>query len=325
MTLVDELLRRYIDAIDSGFGFIGGDVRWLLSALIIINLTLAALMWALSAEEAIAALARRVLYIGFFVWLVDNWPLLTDIIARSFTLLGLRAGGGTGAENLLAEPGAVAERGLIVISPMLQLIRELSGPVATFENFPEIVLLLVAVALVLTAFFVIAIQIVFAILVFKLGALIAFTLVPFALLNKTAFISERPFGWVVGAGLRLMALTLVLGIGERMFGQLELPVQAMTVYRALDIALAALVLMLLSLLASRLASDLASGSPRLGVLDAGLALAGTTAAATYAGRRGAAALGAAGRATRSIAQQATSALQSTRTRGARGADPKAGA
>src|SRR5439155_1562641 len=70
---------------------------------------------------------------------------------------------------------------------------------------------------------VIAIQVVMALLTFKFGSLAAFVLVPFAVLSKTAFIAERPLGWVVGSGVRLMVLTLVLGVGNNIFQSLKVP------------------------------------------------------------------------------------------------------
>lgn len=120
--------------------------------------------------------------------------------------------------------------------------------------------------------------------------LVAFVLVPFSLFTQTTFIAERPLGWVVTAGVRFMLLTLVIGLGEAMFGQLKIDPQQFTVRAALDVALGAVVLMVLALTASRLATDLATGTPRLGALDAAAALGGTALAGTYAVRRSATAI-----------------------------------
>jgi type IV secretion system protein TrbL len=164
-------------------------------------------------------------------------------------------------------------------------IARLTGPVAFFKNIVEIIFLFLAVAAIVAAFCVITIQVVVAVLTFKFGSLAAFVLVPFAVLSKTAFIAERPLGWVVGSGVRLMVLTLVLGVGNNIFQSLKVPAgQTVTTYQAFCIALAALLLMALSLVASRLATDMIIGGPSLGV---GTAI-NTTAAAinttTAAGR-----------------------------------------
>jgi type IV secretion system protein TrbL len=71
---------------------------------------------------------------------------------------------------------------------------------------------------------------------------------------------------VVGSGVRLMVLTLVMGIGNNIFQGLALPSgSTVTTYQAFCIALAALLLMVLSMVASRLATDLIIGGPSLGV------------------------------------------------------------
>jgi hypothetical protein len=75
-------------------------------------------------------------------------------------------------------------------------ISRLTGPVAFFKNFVEIAFLFLAICAIVAAFCIITIQVVVALLTFKFGSLAAFVLVPFAVLSKTAFIAERPLGWV---------------------------------------------------------------------------------------------------------------------------------
>lgn len=281
MDLINQTLQQYLDAIDRGFGLIGGNVRWVFNTLVVINLVLAALFWMLSDEQVIAQLVRKILFIGVFAWIIENWADLTDALASTFMLLGVKAGGGQFTPDVVLNPAAIADRGLGSVSPMMQAIRDLSGPVGFFENFPEILLLALAVLAVLIAFFSIAIQAVMTLLTFKLGTLAAFVLLPFSLISHTAFMAERPLGWVVSASLRLMILTLVVGLGEQTFAQLQIEPAALTVRSALGIAVAALTLMILALTASRLASDLATGTPRLGALDAGVAVGGTVVASSY--------------------------------------------
>jgi len=282
--LINDVLNRYIQAVDQGFVLIDRDVFWLLNVLVILNIALSALVWAFSDDEVIVKFARKIVYIGFFVWMIQNWTLLTDILARSFMVLGFKAGGIGFPQDYVLNPGNIAGRGLVAIDPLLQAISDLTGPVAFFQNFPEIALLCLAVVAVLIAFFVIAIQCVVAILAFKLGSLAAFVLVPFGVLNKTTFIAERPLGWVVAGGVKLMVLTLVAGLGDAIFGQMQLDPDQVSVRSALDVALAAIVLMILSITATRLAGDLISGGPSLGAGAAAGALGGTAGAAYGGGQ-----------------------------------------
>jgi type IV secretion system protein TrbL len=286
MDRINRVLERYQSVIDSGFGLIESDVLWLFNVLIILNVVMAAALWAVSDDQVILKLARKIIYIGFFAWLIGNWAELTNVLGQSFMELGFRAGGDRFATDYVLQPGNIAYRGFTATDPMIEAIEDLSGIRAFFANFPQIALLTLSVLAVLIAFFVIAIQVVVAILMFKLGTLAAFVLVPFAVVSKTAFIAERPLGWVVASGVRLMVLTMVVGIGDVIFDDMVVPVEDMTVRTALDIALAAIVLMILSILATRLAGDLVSGGPSLGAGAAAGAVGGA-AGVVLAGGQGA--------------------------------------
>ena len=264
MDTINLILNQYLQTINSAFGLIQGHVVWLLNFLIIMNIVLSAMLWALSEDQIMVKLARKIVYIGFFVWLVQNWQSLCDTIAQSFMYLGFEAGGIGFPQVYLLNPGNIAYRGFTASAPIMTEIGNLCGPIGFFKNFPQIALLTLAVLAILAAFFIVAIQAVVTILSFKVGSLAAFVLIPFGVLSKTAFIAERPLGWVVSSGVRLMVLTLVAGIGDLAFGHLQLNPQDITIRSALDIALGAIVLMVLAITATRLAGDLVSGGPSLG-------------------------------------------------------------
>ena len=264
--LINDVANQYINAINSGFGLIKGDVSRILNVLIILSIVWSAALWALSDDHVIAHFARKIVYIGVFAWIIQNWQVLTDKLAKSFMELGLKAGGFDGASYYTSQPGNIAYLGYTTAQPLMDQIGRLTGPVAFFKNFVEIAFLAIAVVAIVAAFCVITILVVVALLTFKFGSLAAFVLVPFAVLSKTAFIAERPLGWVVGSGVRLMVLTLVLGVGNNIFQRLKMPAgQTVTTYDAFCVALAALLLMVLSLVASRLATDMIIGGPSLGV------------------------------------------------------------
>ena len=264
MDTINLILNQYLQTINTAFGLIKGHVFWLLNVLIILNIVLSAVFWALSDDQVMAKLARKIIYIGFFAWLVQNWQSLTDTIAQSFMYLGFEAGGVGFPQVYLLNPGNIAYRGFTASSPIMTEIGNLCGPIGFFKNFPQIALLTLAVLAILAAFFIVAIQAVVTILSFKLGSLAAFILIPCGVLSKTAFIAERPLGWVVASGVRLMVLTLVAGIGDLAFGHLQLNPNGVTIRSAMDIALGAIVLMVLAITATRLAGDLVSGGPSLG-------------------------------------------------------------
>jgi hypothetical protein len=110
-------------------------------------------------------------------------------------------------------PGFVAATGYDAAEPLLLEVSTLLGPFAFFENFVTITIIMFAWVVVLLAFFILAIQLFITILEFKLTTLAGFILVPFALWNKTSFLAERVLGNVMAAGIKLMVLAVIVGIG----------------------------------------------------------------------------------------------------------------
>jgi hypothetical protein len=109
---VNTFLDRFLAVADSGFGLIAGDISYVLNALIIISITLAGAQWALAQEAPMAAFFRKVLFVGFFAFLINNWDALSTAINQSGAMLGLKAGGDGMSMTDLHNPGRVAEIGV---------------------------------------------------------------------------------------------------------------------------------------------------------------------------------------------------------------------
>jgi type IV secretion system protein TrbL len=90
IAVIDRFLDIFSRYIDSGFGLISGDVGFLVKILIGIDVVLAALAWAAGEDDVIQAFAKKVLYVGFFAFILNNWNSLAQAIFKSFAALGLR-------------------------------------------------------------------------------------------------------------------------------------------------------------------------------------------------------------------------------------------
>ncbi len=92
--IVDTFLDTFTSYIDSGFGLLGGEVGFLSSTLIAIDVTIAGLFWAWGADEdVIQRLVKKTLYIGAFAFIIGNFQTLATILFDSFAGLGLKASG----------------------------------------------------------------------------------------------------------------------------------------------------------------------------------------------------------------------------------------
>lgn len=266
--VIDTFFATFNRYIDSGFGLLGGDVGAVANILVAIDMTLAALMWSLAAgEDVLARLIRKVLYVGFFAFLIGNFHTLSTIVLESFTSLGLKAAGsGLSADDIL-RPGKLAALGISAGKPLLEAAAELSGWPGVFENLVQILVLLVAFLLVIVAFFVMAVQVFVVLIEFKIATLIGFALVPFGLFGRTAFMAERVLGAVIATGVKVMALAVVIGIGSTLFDQFVQTWQGgqPTLEQVLALVLASVVLLGLSIFCPSIASGLMSGAPQLGL------------------------------------------------------------
>ena len=216
--VIDQFLNVFTTYINSGFGLLGGDVRFLSQTLIALDITLAGLFWALAGEaDVIARLIKKTLYIGFFAFLIGNFNKLSKIIFDSFSGLGLKAAGsGLSATDFL-HPGRIAQVGLDAGMPILTAAGQLMGYVSFFENFVQITVLMIAWAIVVISFFILAVQLFITLIEFKLTTLAGFILVPFGLFNKTSFLAEKVLGNVVASGIKILVLAVIIGIGTSFF------------------------------------------------------------------------------------------------------------
>src|SRR6478735_8366729 len=301
--VIDRFLEVFTSYIDSGFGLLNGEVAFLSSTLVVIDITLAGLFWALASDEdVIARLIRKTLYVGFFAFLIGNFNTLAKVIFNSFAGLGLKAAGSGLPADQFVQPGRIAQVGIDAGKPILQAISQLLGFVAFFENFVQIVVLLIAWLVVIVAFFILAVQLFITLIEFKLTTLAGFVLVPFGLFNKTAFLAERVLGNVIACGVKVLVLAVILGIGTTLFSQFTQGFggNQPTLDDAMALVLAALALLGLGIFGPGIAAGIAAGAPQLGAgaaVGTALAAGGLGVAGAMALRAGAAAIGNAARAT----------------------------
>ena len=242
--VIDSFLGIFTQYIDSGFGLVQGDVRWLAGTLIAIDITLAGLFWALAPDEDILArLVKKTLFIGVFAFIIGNWNNLAQIIFNSFAGLGLKAGGGTISAG--AASAARQDRRRSASMPASRILDRDLRPDGLHQllrephpdRHPAARLVIVVLA-----FFILAIQLFVSLIEFKLTTLAGFVLVPFGLFGHTAFLAERVLGNVVSSGVKVLVLAVIVGIGSTLFGQFTAGFgNPPTISDAMTLVLAALV------------------------------------------------------------------------------------
>lgn len=288
--VIDQFLTVFTQYIDSGLGLLGGEVGFLSTTLIVIDVTIAALFWAWGTDEdVLQRLIKKTLYIGTFAFIIGNFSNLAGIMLQSFAGLGLQASGSGMAIGDFMRPGVVAATGLDAGQPLLDATADLVGPVGLFTNFVQILILLISWLIVVIAFFVLAIQVFVTIIEFKLVTLAGFVLLPFAFFGRTAFMAERVLGHIISSGIKVLVLAVITGIGTTLFTQfINAGIGAEPdIQQVMAIALAALTLLGLGIFGPSIANGIVSGGPQLGAgAAAGTAIAaGATIAGGIAGAK----------------------------------------
>jgi type IV secretion system protein TrbL len=312
LSVIDRFLDVFSRYIDSGFGLLRGEVAFLTTTLVAIDMTLAGLFWAMShasggGDDVIGKLIKKVLYVGAFAFIIGNFNSLAGIVFRSFAGLGLVASGSTMTQAQLLQPGRLAQVGVDAGRPIMAQISDLTGFPEVFANLDVIVVLFLAWLVLIVCFFILAVQLFVTLIEFKLTTLAGFVLVPFALWNKTAFLAERVLGNVISSGIKVLVLAVIVGIGSGLFAEFRTPPGTEpSIDHALTLMLAALAMFGLGIFGPSIATGLVSGAPQLG---AGAA-AGTALGAAGLAVAGGAAIAASGAAVAAGARMAPGTARS---------------
>ncbi len=274
---INGFLDQFLSLADAGFGLIQGDVSFILNALIVISVTLAGAQWVLAQEAPAGPFFRKVLFVGLFAFLVNNWEALAGAIHQSGAMLGLRAGGGGLSLAELHNPARLAGLGKDLFGRTIELGEGLN----ILTDFPTLATVFVAALLIVIAFFVLALQVFVALIAFKLGSLAAFVALPWGVFSGTAWVAERPLGWVATSAVRLFLLAFVASVAVTFVEAMPLAL-SLENGGALDVLLFGCTILALSWLAPMLASEVMQGSPSLSAAQPAQAAAGAAAASAGA-------------------------------------------
>ncbi|MDD3444664.1 MAG: P-type conjugative transfer protein TrbL, partial [Zavarzinia sp.] len=266
-SIISDFYNAFIGVINGGFVSIQPDVNYLMSAMIVITIIMAAIttfVWG-DVETVTKGLFLKIPLIGFFSYLVENWETVTGTIVSSFDTIGLKGGGATlTAHQFESQPEAVMAIGLNLFTGCLDVISPYMNYWDFFTYFITILVYVVAGLVVIVAFAVITVQIFITFIEFKLIALAAWILIPFGIWTRTNFLSERALGYTFSVGIKMLVLALIVSIGQALFSDITLSEEP-NINNALSVAIAAILLMATAIFAPSYAGALIGGGPQTGL------------------------------------------------------------
>src|SRR5580698_9915338 len=294
-------LQNFITALSGAYSRIQGSASTLLGILVGIEVVLLGLWTALGGGDNVVGVFKRILHIGAWVWIVQNYPTLSKDLVDSLVKAGLLAGGGSGDVSLLMDPSRLAGYGLDATEPLTQKLADLG-----MTDLSDLIVFGFGYLAILACFLIMAINVFLAVLEYYVFAALAGIFLPFGLFEPTKFLAEKAIGAVVSAAVKLMVLALVTSVIDPVLSAIHFQGPQITFNELWSVFLTVCALMFLCWKAPSLAGSLLGGSPHLGVdhliqavstpIAAGMAAGAfaNRAAATVSATRAAAAMPAGG-------------------------------
>jgi type IV secretion system protein TrbL len=280
LVILSRILNSFIFVLSGGYARVLPDALWLLQRLAIIELVIVGAWWALDHDEGLAKLIKLTLWFGVLLWFLRSWKTISDTFLRSLIQVGLNIGGTPMTTAEFLNPSGIMDHGMRVIGIIFTKLTSYSGWGAVF-NLPELFLMGLAALAIWVAFFILAAQVFVKVLEFYIAATIAVILLPFGALRYTAFLAERAFAVVIGAGISLAVLALVESLILPVFVALQIGANP-SLYDAFTILSVAGLMGVLAWNAPGMAAGIMAGAPALtaatlgqGVVAAGTAMTGS--------------------------------------------------
>ena len=266
LQVLDQILAFFDTALNAAIPIMDGNVRFLFQTFLVLSIVFTGATYAFgNTSVGLEFLLKKILLVGFMIFILTNWLPFTNIVINSFGLLGLQTGGLSTVTLSVAdlfEPSRIAGLGVGLADQLLERANEIGG---LFSSEIGTFLLLVGASLVLAlSFILIALQVFMLLIEFKLVTLGGFVLLPFALLDRTTSLAQGALGYVIAAGLKVFVIAVVVSFAVAFVSTLTLSEEITSTegFAAIGVSLTFL---MLAIRAPGLAASMISGGPSLGV------------------------------------------------------------
>lgn len=256
-TLTVTLL-NFLNAFGAGYEYLVPSINWLIGTFLVIEIFLIGCWWALGGNEQLAGVIKKILFLGFWMWIVLSFPELAKIFVFSLIDAGLIAGGSVaGNDSILMDPSRIAALGLDATEKLYELLDDVVFDVGDWIVFG------ITYILIVLAFLVIAWQVFLCLLEFYLVLALTGILMPFGFLKHTRFLAEKAIGAVISHGIKLMVLAFIIAVAEPTLMDIEFTGDEIHMNEIWSVLLTAWAIALLAWNAPSMAASLMSGAPSL--------------------------------------------------------------
>lgn len=319
--ILDTMLATIAGYTTGASGTISGYATSLYGILILLDFILAVLL-NLGETDHIKQLVRKVLFYGFWIWIIREWGTLCDALLDSLMITGTAVGGVDA--SVLKTPSVLIDAGLYIAKPYMDYASQMDWLDITMAPLNWL-MAVIGYAGVVLAFGILALQIFITYVEFYIASALLLIFIPWGSFKYTSFVAEKAIGAVISYGTKLMMLGAVYGLSSGIINTMTVSLNNGEPAPGAVLAsmLGPFALCLLCWQAPGMAAGLMNGAPTLS--------AGTAMGTAVAGAAGASAGGAIGAGVGSMAMSAGSGaakaaagLAGAATAGATAGGPGAG-
>ena len=253
------MLNKFASVATAGYANLMPDALYLMRFFIAIEIVLFGVWYALGKDDGMLGSAlRKLTFIFFFIWVLNNIQYLSHTLVLSFGQAGLHAGGNVIPADAIFDPSQIIDFGLVAVRPVFANSSLLSRILSPLDTMGMGWMAL----FILMAYLFIAINLFVTILEFYIYTVCGTLLVPFILFKPLRYLGERYISGAFAMGIRVMVLAFIIGLSYQTLQSLTLP--ADPTLRDLALMLGASgAIAFLSWHAPSLAMSLISGAPNL--------------------------------------------------------------
>ena len=253
-------------AINSGTHNLFGNVTYVFNFLLVLTIVWTGIMWAISESPISPSIIRRLAFISIFMLFINNWVDYIDAIRETFQAFGLSVDHANASlvTQLFKDPGKIMTYGAKAAQPIMEHINTIG-----FSQTHTQIMLAFTYFVMLGFWAALSFLVLLNLVIFKIGGVIAYVLVPFAMFDKTAFLAEKPISWVFSAGTRIMAYAMTLGISISYLQNnvTALDPDTMQIGQAIELLIISALLGVFVIFCGRIAANIGGGVAALGLHD----------------------------------------------------------
>ncbi len=226
---------------------------------ILITIDIAMLAFEIEGTDMVKTLIKKIFKYGMIIFLIKNYSNICRTISEGFIFIAEK---GVNVGHSIDSPEDVYEMGV-------KLSEEFFGKTKGrwYSITVDTILNGLMGFIILGSFFVIALVFMMTWIEFYVLVGIGIMFVPFLVLSKTAFLTEKIISLIISLSVKLMTMTLILNVTFSILEKMEIATKELTFARGLSDVSVVLIIGYMMVKLPEMASSLLTGNPSLGGSD----------------------------------------------------------